>query len=86
MKGIKFYVQVVPTARQLRHRTKWLPLLVSKGRIFGAAMDPPGFSLLGCMVSPGGSFDDFELFSREALLAKYPQHENIICRLSRSER
>lgn len=59
--------------------------LVPKGCIFGSAMNRPGFSLVGCMVSPGFTFDDFELFSQESLLAEYPQHEEIIRRLSRQE-
>jgi len=59
--------------------------LVPKGCIFGSAMNQPGFSLVGCMVSPGFTFDDFELFSQESLLAQYPQHRDIILRLSKSE-
>jgi len=57
--------------------------LVPKGCIFGSAMNRPGFSLVGCMVSPGFTFDDFELFSQDSLLAEYPQHEKVIRRLSR---
>ncbi|MCZ4339433.1 cupin domain-containing protein [Shewanella colwelliana] len=57
--------------------------LVPKGAIFGSAMNQPGFSLVGCMVSPGFTFDDFELFGQETLLAMYPQHQEIIERLSR---
>lgn len=57
--------------------------LVPKGCIFGSAMNQPGFSLVGCMVSPGFTFDDFELFSQKTLLAHYPQHSEIIKRLSR---
>ncbi len=57
--------------------------LVPKGCIFGSAMNNPGFSLVGCMVSPGFTFDDFELFSQEWLLAQYPQHKEVITRLSR---
>lgn len=60
--------------------------LVPKGCIFGSAMNQAGFSLVGCMVSPGFTFDDFELFSQESLLAQYPQHRDIILRLSKSER
>lgn len=60
-------------------------VLVPKGCIFGSAMNKPGYSLVGCMVSPGFTFEDFELFSQETLLADYPQHEEIIRRLSRSE-
>ena len=59
--------------------------LVPKGCIFGSAMNQPGFSLVGCMVSPGFTFNDFELFNQETLMAMYPQHEDIICRLSRNE-
>jgi len=59
--------------------------LVPKGCIFGSAMNQPGFSLVGCMVSPGFTFDDFELFDQETLMSKYPQHEDIIRRLSRRE-
>lgn len=57
--------------------------LVPKGCIFGSAMNQDGFSLVGCMVSPGFTFDDFELFSQQTLLAQYPQHSDIIQRLSR---
>lgn len=59
--------------------------LVPKGCIFGSAMNQDGFSLVGCMVSPGFTFDDFELFSQEALLAMYPQHQDVIHKLSRPE-
>ncbi len=59
--------------------------LVPKGCIFGSAMNKEGFSLVGCMVSPGFTFEDFELFSQEYLLETYPQHETIIKRLSRPD-
>ncbi|MCG9714794.1 cupin domain-containing protein [Shewanella insulae] len=57
--------------------------LVPKGCIFGSAMNNPGFSLVGCMVSPGFTFEDFELFERQPLLDAYPQHKAIIERLTR---
>lgn len=57
--------------------------LVPKGCIFGSAMNNPGFSLVGCMVSPGFTFEDFELFERQTLLNAYPQHRQIIERLTR---
>ncbi|MCG9722968.1 cupin domain-containing protein [Shewanella sp. Isolate7] len=57
--------------------------LVPKGCIFGSAMNNPGFSLVGCMVSPGFTFEDFELFDRQTLLNAYPQHRAIIERLTR---
>ncbi len=57
--------------------------LVPKGCIFGSAMNKSGFSLVGCMVSPGFTFEDFELFSQQDLLVMYPQHQDIIKKLSR---
>ncbi|WP_035384980.1 cupin domain-containing protein [Ferrimonas futtsuensis] len=57
--------------------------LVPKGAIFGSAMNNPGYSLVGCMVSPGFTFGDFELFEREDLLARYPQHRTVIEKLTR---
>ncbi|MEC4725087.1 cupin domain-containing protein [Shewanella sp. D64] len=57
--------------------------LVPKGSVFGSAMNQPGFSLVGCMVSPGFTFEDFELFSQESLLEEYPEHKEVIQRLSR---
>ena len=59
-------------------------ILVPKGHIFGSAMNQNGFSLVGCMVSPGFTFDDFELFDKKTLLNQYPQHEEVILRLSKS--
>jgi hypothetical protein len=40
------------------------------------------FSLVGCMVSPGFEFRDFELFTQEELLQKYQQHREIIMKLA----
>ena len=45
-------------------------------------MDGPGYSLVGCMVSPGFEFGDFEMPSRENLIREYPQHELVIKRLT----
>lgn len=36
------------------------------------------FALVGCTVSPGFHFDDFELGEREELLSMFPQHKEII--------
>lgn len=37
-----------------------------------------GYSLVGCTVSPGFDFADFELASREKLIDSYPALKNII--------
>lgn len=58
-------------------------VLIPKGSIFGAIMDGTGYSLAGCMVSPGFEFNDFELLEREELIKMYPQHEFIIKRLTK---
>lgn len=58
-------------------------VLVPKGYIFASAMDNDGFSLVGCMVSPAFTYDDFELFKRDDLLNLYPEHKSIINRLTR---
>jgi predicted cupin superfamily sugar epimerase len=42
-----------------------------------------GFSLVGCTVSPGFDFADFELADRSELIKRYPQHEECITALTR---
>ena len=60
-------------------------VLVPKDYIFGSAMNNEGYALVGCMVSPGFEFRDFELFKRSFLLEKYPQYENAIIKLTPKE-
>lgn len=57
-------------------------VLVPKGYIFGSAMNKQGYSLVGCMVSPGFDYHDFELFERAELLKKYPAYEKEILKLT----
>ena len=59
--------------------------LVPKGYIFGSAMNNEGFSLVGCMVAPAFEYEDFELFEREYLLNLYPDHKDIIIKLTREK-
>ena len=42
------------------------------------------FALVGCTVAPGFEFDDLELGKRITLLEKYPQHTDIISKLTRT--
>lgn len=58
-------------------------ILIPKGTIFGAEPDGTGYSLAGCMVSPGFEFEDFELLSKEKLLKEYPQLATVINRLAK---
>ena len=60
-----------------------LQLIIPKETIFAAEIiDKESYTLLGCLVTPGFCFDDFELTKRDYLLEKYPQHSDIILRLT----
>ncbi|MFL0245574.1 cupin domain-containing protein [Candidatus Clostridium stratigraminis] len=58
-------------------------ILVPKDYIFGSAMNNEGYALVGCMVSPGFEFKDFELFERNYLLEIYPEYEQVIIKLTK---
>ena len=58
--------------------------VVSGGCWFGSSLLHPGtFALVGCTVAPGFEFADFEMAKRRALLALYPEHRDIVTRLTR---
>lgn len=58
-------------------------VLVPKNSIFGSTVNSKNsYSLVGCMVSPGFDFIDFELFNRIDLIKKYPEYKDIIQRLT----
>lgn len=59
-----------------------LQAVVPRGYIFGSTVESD-YALVSCMVAPGFEFHDFELFTRQDLLAIYPEHESIIHRLTR---
>ena len=46
--------------------------------------DWKGWALVGCTVAPGFEFEDFEMAKRDELEAKYPQHREIVRRLTRA--
>jgi predicted cupin superfamily sugar epimerase len=57
---------------------------VKAGSWFASAPAPGSeYSLVGCTVAPGFDFEDFELAQREPLLQMYPEHAEIITRLTR---
>ncbi|MBN1656388.1 MAG: cupin domain-containing protein [Deltaproteobacteria bacterium] len=59
-------------------------VVIKAGCWFGARLSRTNsYALVGCTVSPGFDFRDFELAEREALLQAYPQHRAIIERLCR---
>ena len=55
---------------------------VRAGTLFGATVEG-GYALVGCTVVPGFDFADFELPSRAELLRDYPQHAEVIMRVTR---
>ena len=57
---------------------------VKAGWVFGASVnDSNSYSLVGATVAPGFDFEDFELLSRYHLIEIFPQHKNIIEKLTR---
>lgn len=57
--------------------------VVPAGCWFGSKpADGTDFSLVGCTVAPGFDFADFELAERATLLAEFPQHRDVIERLT----
>lgn len=42
------------------------------------------YSLAGCTVSPGFDFEDFEMAKANELIQEFPQHKEVILRLTRS--
>ena len=61
-----------------------IPQCIVKGGDWFAAevIHPDSYTLVGCTVSPGFSFEDFELPSRDTLLDRFPQHQELITRLT----
>jgi uncharacterized protein len=60
--------------------------VVPAGCWFGSSLRQPNtYALVGCTVAPGFDFADFEMAKREELAARYPQHRNIIARLTREK-
>ncbi|MGZ3998792.1 MAG: cupin domain-containing protein, partial [Flavisolibacter sp.] len=58
---------------------------VVPARCWFASEPAPGvaFTLVGCTVSPGFDFADFEMANKETLSAQFPQHRSIINHLCR---
>lgn len=63
-----------------------IPQFVVPAKYWFAAevIDNNSYSLLGCTVFPGFDFRDFELTKRNVLLEKFPQHSEIIQKLTRA--
>ena len=60
-----------------------LQLVVPRGVWQGSLLEPGGaFALLGCTVAPGFEYADYENGERAALVGQYPQHAELIERLT----
>jgi predicted cupin superfamily sugar epimerase len=61
-----------------------LQATVPANAYFASHVDAPdSYALVGCDVSPGFDFADFELTPRAMLIAAYPQHAALIARYTR---
>ena len=61
-----------------------LQTVIKHNSWFGAELlDKTSFALIGCTVSPGFDYNDFELGKRTMLLNEYPNYEYIITKLAR---
>ena len=59
-------------------------LVVPAGAWFASSVkDSHSYSLVGCTVSPGFDFKDFDLADRKLLISEYPQHQKVIQSLTR---
>jgi len=59
--------------------------VVRAGSWFAASVeDSVGFSLVGCTVAPGFEFADFEMPTKASLTSRFPQHAELIGKLTRS--
>jgi predicted cupin superfamily sugar epimerase len=62
-----------------------LQAVVKAGSWFASRVqDGRSFALVGCTVAPGFDFEDFEMAKREDLVERYPQHREVIKKLTRS--
>ncbi|NRA93136.1 MAG: cupin domain-containing protein [Psychroserpens sp.] len=61
-----------------------VPQYVVKGGDWFAAevLDADSYSLVGCTVAPGFSFEDFEMADRSDLTKDFPEHRDIIEKLT----
>lgn len=59
------------------------PQVVVPAGVWQAAVPAGRFTFCGCTVAPGFDFADFELPSRAELLRKFPQHPDLVERLTR---
>ena len=58
-------------------------IIVPADTLQAAVIRGAGFALCGCTVTPGFDFADFAMPSRDGLLTRFPQHADVIRKLTR---
>jgi predicted cupin superfamily sugar epimerase len=59
-------------------------VVVEAGAWFAAEIKAgEGFTLVSCAVAPGFDFSEFEMAKRDELVARYPQHKELLTRMCR---
>ena len=59
---------------------KFIKFKISNATTLAAGGD---YALVGCTVSPGFDFKDFELANREELINSFPEHRDVILNYTR---
>jgi uncharacterized protein len=89
--GSPLTVHIINSDGQLSHvrlgpdpeRDEVFQGIIHAGYWFAAEVDDPdGYALIGCTVAPGFEFDDFEMGERGVLVGAYPEHREVIERLT----
>ncbi len=76
-------LKITPVGNNLQ-KGEVFQYMVTANSWFGSRVKSGGeYSLVGCTVSPGFDFADFEMASKAALEKAYPQHKAIINELTR---
>jgi hypothetical protein len=66
-------------------RSQSFQLVIPRGTWFAAEVIEADYVLVGCTVSPGFEFEDFELADRTELSSAYPQHQTLIDRFTNNQ-
>ena len=82
--------EITPDGKYLAHKLgstiekdETFQLVIPAGSWFGATVESnDSYAFVGCTVSPGFDFSDFELAEKSDLLNSFPEYHEIICRLT----
>jgi uncharacterized protein len=76
-------LETVVLGRDVRRGER--PQVLVPAGVLQAALPQGDYALVGCTVAPGFDFADWQMPSRTALLARYPEHAELIRQLTRPE-